>query len=137
MQFKLHKNQNTCLVLLCAINLAEKLKNHITMTTTRLIALGINVRRPIFSPQGPVQFWVSNIERKWSPYHQTYHRTYLYLLGKIICLILFSNKEITSFFTVSNLSNMYPICSFTIIFLHYFLFNIYQGIKKFINISKV
>ena len=40
---------------------------------------------------------------------------------KMIWLILFSNKEVTSFFSVSNFSNMYSMCSFTTIFLHYFV----------------
>ena len=54
----------------------------------------------------------------------------------MIFLILFLKKEVTSFFTVSNLSNMYSICSFTTIFLHDFVYTIYQGMKEFINIAQ-
>ena len=36
-----------------------------------------------------------------------------------------------SFFTVSNLSNIYSICSCKMIFLHNFVFNIYHGLKEF------
>ena len=55
----------------------------------------------------------------------------------MIFLILFSENEFTSFFTVSNLTNVYSVYSVSTIFLHDFIFNIHQVIKEFINIAKV